>query len=434
MKKERNQARKIDELTSYKNEVSEEKDSHLLEMLEADLLGKSSSRRDFLKVFGFSVASAAILASCKRPIQNAIPYAVQPPEVTPGKASYYASSFFDGHEYASIVVKTRDGRPIKIEGNNLSAFNREGTTARVQASVLSLYDDARLKNPAKENKPADWELIDKEIISELTRINSDGGEIVLLTSTLISPSTKKLIAKFGETFKNFKWVQYDAISYSAILEANSLCFGKAAIPDYKFSNAKLVVSLNADFLGTWVAPVHFIPGYVSGRKLDNGEKDLVKHIHFESGMSLTGSNADVRKKIKPSEEKLLLADLYNKIAEKTGAEKIPVVTFREDLSDLAENLIAAKGKSIVISGTNNIDIQILVNRINLLLGNYTNCIDLNNNLNIASGIDSQMDALVKDLSEGKVKGLLMYNVNPVYDYPDSGKFLAGLKNTDLTVS
>jgi anaerobic selenocysteine-containing dehydrogenase len=146
MKKKRNQAKKIDELTSYKNEVSEEKDSQLLEMLEADLLGKSSSRRDFLKVFGFSVASAAILASCKRPIQNAIPYAVQPPEITPGKSSYYASSFYDGHEYASIVVKTRDGRPIKIEGNDLSAFNKEGTTARVQASVLSLYDDARLKS------------------------------------------------------------------------------------------------------------------------------------------------------------------------------------------------------------------------------------------------------------------------------------------------
>jgi Fe-S-cluster-containing dehydrogenase component len=434
MKKEKNQVKKIEEQISSRHEVSEEKDSHLLEMLEADFLGKSSSRRDFLKFFGFSVASAAILASCKRPIQNAIPYAVQPPEVTPGKSSYYASSFYDGHEYASIVVKTRDGRPIKIEGNSLSPFNSEGTTARVQASVLSLYDDARLKNPAKANQSAEWEIIDKEIISELARINSGGGEIVLLTSTLISPSTIKLIAQFGETFKNFKWVQYDAISYSAILEANSLCFGKAVIPDYNFRKASLVVSLNADFLGTWVAPVHFIPGYVSRRKLDNGEKDMVKHIHFESGMSLTGSNADIRKKIKPSEEKTVLADLYNRIAEKTGAEKLPAVTFREDLSELADNLVAARGKSIVVSGTNNIEIQVLVNRINLLLGNYTDCIDLNNNLNIASGIDSNMVNLVKDLTDGKVKALLMYNVNPVYDYPESNKFLTGLKNAELTVN
>lgn len=434
MKRERNQAKKIDELPSTKNDVSEEKDNHLLELLEADLLGKSSSRRDFLKVFGFSIASAAIIASCKRPIQNAIPYVVQPPEITPGKASFYASSFYDGHEYASIVVKTRDGRPIKIEGNNLSAFNGEGTTARVQASVLSLYDDARLKNPVKTNVQAEWEVIDKEIINELARINSGGGEIVLLTSTIISPSTIKLIGQFGETFKNFKWIQYDAVSYSAILEANSLCFGKAAIPDYNFAKAKLVVSINADFLGTWVAPVHFIPGYVSRRKLDNGEKDMLKHIHFESGMSLTGSNADLRKKIKPSEEKILLADLYNRIAEKTGATKLQSVAFRDDLTDLANNLIASKGKSIVISGTNNIEIQILVNKINILLGNYTSCIDLNNNLNIASGIDGNMFNLVKDLSEGKVKALLMYNVNPVYDYPGSENFLGGLKKAELTVN
>jgi len=434
MKKESKQAGKTDGLTPFKNEVSDEKDSHLLEMLEADLLGKSSSRRDFLKVFGFSVASAAIIASCKRPIQNAIPYAVQPPELTPGKSSYYASGFYDGHEYASIVVKTRDGRPIKIEGNNLSPFNKEGTTARVQASVLSLYDDARLKNPAKNNQPAEWDIIDKEIVSELDRINSEGGQIVLLTSSVISPSTIKLITQFGEKYKNFKWVQYDAISYSAILEANSLCFGKAAIPDYNFANAQLIVSLNADFLGTWVAPVHFIPGYVSRRKLDNGEKDMVKHIHFESGMSLTGSNADVRKKIKPSEEKSLLADLYNRIAEKTGGEKVTGVTFREDLGELAENLYASKGKSIVLSGTNNLEIQILVNRINFLLGNYSNCIDLNNNLNIASGIDSNMVNLVKELTDGKVKALLMHNVNPAYDYPESDKFLAGLKKADLTVN
>ncbi len=117
----------------------------VLELLGSDFVRKETSRRDFLKVLGFSFASAAVLASCKRPVQNALPYINQPPEVTPGKALYYASSYFDGHEYAGILVKTRDGRPIKIEGNALNLFNREGTTARVQASVLSLYDDARLE-------------------------------------------------------------------------------------------------------------------------------------------------------------------------------------------------------------------------------------------------------------------------------------------------
>lgn len=414
------------------NEIGQK--NQVLELLEDDFLKKNASRRDFLKVFGFSLSSAAIIASCKRPVQTAIPYIIQPPEVIPGKAVYYATSYFDGHEYSGIIIKTRDGRPIKIEGNILSSFNKEGTSARVQASVLSLYDDARLKFPTEENSPSSWESIDEKIIKDLEKINSEDGEIVLLTSTIISPSTIKLIKEFGARYKRFKWVQYDAISYSAILQANLLCFGREVIPDYNFQNTDLVVSVNADFLGTWISPVHFIPKYVSRRKLDNGEKNMLRHIHFESGMSLTGSNADQRIKIKPSEEKALLADLYNRIAEKTGAEVFPQVNNKHDISLLADSLVATKGRSLVISGTNNVDIQILVNGINNLLENYGKSIDLNNNIRIAAGTDNKTEELVKEISDGKVKALLIYNVNPAYDYPDPQKFVSGLKNSVLTVN
>ncbi len=412
----------------------EEDKNGILGMLENDFLKKNSSRRDFLKVFGFSITSAVVVASCKRPVHNAIPYVVQPPEITPGKSLYYATSFYDGHEYSGILVKTRDGRPIKIEGNALSVYNGEGTTARVQASVLSLYDDARLKNPAADNIAVEWDTIDKQIIKDLEMINSEGGEIVLLSSTVISPSTVKLINEFGNRFRNFRWVQYDPVSYSAILEANEKCFGRAVIPDYNFQNAGLVVSFNADFLGTWVSPVHFISKYTSRRKLDNGTRDMLRHIQFESGMSLTGSNADERIRIKPSEEAGLLADLYNRIAGKTGGETLPVKTSGRDLSELAENLLAFKGRSIVVSGTNNTEIQIIVNGINNLLGNYSGCIDLDNHINIAAGIDGKMEELVSDMNDGKVKALFMYNVNPVYDYHDSGRFMKGLKNTVLSVN
>ena len=435
MKKYRKNPEEIeDAVTGHDGNGEENHNDQLLELFEDDFVRKSTSRRDFLKVLGFSFASAAVIEGCKRPVHKALPYIIQPPEVTPGKSLYYATSFYDGHEYSGILVKTRDGRPVKIEGNILSAFNREGTSARVQASILSLYDDARLKYPTADNKPVSWDTIDEQVISQLARINSEGGDVVLLSSTILSPSTIKVIDEFGAGFKNFRWVQYDAVSYSAILEANSVCFGKAVIPDYHFRNAGLVVSINADFLGTWVSPVHFIPGYTFRRKLDNGEKDMLRHIHFESGMSLTGANADVRKKIKPSEEKILLVDLYNKIAERTGSDMFPATTFKEDLSDLADTLIESKGRSIVVSGTNNVDIQIIVNGINTLLGNYTECIDLINNLNIASGIDSKMETLADDLNFGKVKALLMYNVNPVYDYPESNKFLTGITNTELTVN
>src|SRR5512140_992024 len=163
------------------------------------------SRRDFLRTLGFGIGSALVLAACKRSVQNALPYITQPPEITPGKALYYASSFYDGHEFASIVVKTRDGRPIKIEGNALSPFNREGTTARIQASVLSLYDDARLKNPSFHNEKSDWQSIDGRIVTDLTEVNRRDGEIVLLTSSIISPTTVKLIKEFGGQYRKFRW-------------------------------------------------------------------------------------------------------------------------------------------------------------------------------------------------------------------------------------
>jgi anaerobic selenocysteine-containing dehydrogenase len=257
-----------------------------------------SNRRDFLKLFGFSVTTAAIAASCEKPVHKAIPYVIQPEEIVPGKASYYASSFFDGKDYCPVMVKVRDGRPIKIEGNKLSLFNKGGTTARVQASVLSLYDDARYKYPAKSGNEASWEEIDAEVLKRLTAIDKSGREVVLVSSGLASPSLSDLVEKFGKGFNHFKHIQYNAISHSAMADAMEINYGSRFIPVYQFDKADVVVSLGADFLGSWIAPAFFIPAYASRRKLDNGEKTMLKHFQLEAGMSLTGSNADQRIQIK----------------------------------------------------------------------------------------------------------------------------------------
>src|ERR1700722_5938612 len=129
----------------------------------------NSSRRDFLKMLGFSVTAATIAASCEMPVRKSIPYIWRPEEIVPGMANYYASNFYQNGDYCAVLVKTREGRPIKIEGRNIknARVTKGGTSARAQASVLSLYDGARYPNPKRGKENIAWEVADKEIGEKL---------------------------------------------------------------------------------------------------------------------------------------------------------------------------------------------------------------------------------------------------------------------------
>ena len=393
-----------------------------------------NSRRDFLKNLGFSLAATAIVASCKRPVEKAIPYLVKPEELTPGKASYYASSYYDAGDYCSVVVKVRDGRPIKIEGNELSAISQQGTSARVQASILNLYDGARYKGPLFNGKKTTWEEADQSISEALSDLSKSNGPIVLLTSTIISPSTKQIINQFIESYPGSRWVQYDAVSASGMLQANQKSFGEKAIPDLRFDKSKVVVSFGADFLGSWLSPVEYTKRYTSARKLDEGEKEMLRHYQFESAMSLTGSNADVRFPIKPSEEDGIVLALYNAIAKAKGGPHVSGVESSVDVSDLTEELLENEGASLVVSGSNNESTQLLINGINNLLGNYGKTLFWDSPLQTKQGLDSEMNELVADLKAEKVKGLLVWGVNPVYDHPQGKDIELALRNMELSVS
>lgn len=395
---------------------------------EEEKSGKHN-RRDFLKLLGFSVSYAALANSCEMPVRKAIPYLTKPEEIVPGVANYYASTFFDGHDFCGILVKTREGRPIKIEGNELSAISRRGTTARVQASVLSLYDLARLKGPMKGGSPISWEEADREIGASLREVAGRGGRIVLVSPTVISPSTRKAIEEFKAAFPTADWIEYDTISYSAMLDANEANFGTRTIPSYHFGKASLIVGVNCDFLGNWLLPVKFARDYTQGRKLVN-EDSMSRHIQIESCMTLTGSNADKRIQIKPSEELTVLLNLLREL----GGAGLNVPASPVDLSGIAAELLENKGKSLVVSGTNDFYIQATVNAINQLLGNYGQTIDPAMPMMLARGDDKRFSSFVEDMNAGSVQALLLYDVNPVYDYPEAEKIISGIKKTALTVS
>ncbi|RLD79675.1 MAG: molybdopterin oxidoreductase, partial [Bacteroidetes bacterium] len=393
-----------------------------------------TNRRDFLKMLGFGVGYATLAASCETPVHKAIPFLIKPDEITPGIANHYASTFFDGNDYCSVVVKTREGRPIKLEGNKLSGLTQGGTTARVQASVLNLYDSARYENPTKRATDIKWEDADKEIIAELQSIAEKGEKIVIFSSTVISPSTKKLFADFIEKYPSAQVVYYDAVSASAILDANQKSFGKRILADYRFDKAELIVSFNADFLGNWISPIEFTKQYSSKRKLEKTNPGMSKHVQFESTMTLTGSNADYRIPVKPSDEGALLIELYNKLAAKSGKTILSGGNAIVNVDSLADELWAKKGKSLVVCGTNDVNNQYIVNAINQLLDNYGKTIDVNSPLLLKQGNDEEVKAIVGEMNAGKVSAIFFYNVNPAYDYPEMDEFVTGLNKVGLSVS
>src|SRR5690606_11172480 len=184
------------------------------------LENSSTSRRDFLKYLGFGVAAAS-LAACETPVTKAIPYINKPEEIIPGKANYYASSYYDRNDFAPILVKTREGRPIHIIGNNESALTKGAINARIAGSVLSLYDNNRYKNPLMAGNATDWKTIDAAIKKDLAAAKN----IKVLSSTIFSPSTESAFAQsfgvnvyddegnlIGTKIDNFVYV--DEISYS----------------------------------------------------------------------------------------------------------------------------------------------------------------------------------------------------------------------------
>lgn len=395
----------------------------------------STSRRDFLKYLGFGI-TAASLAACETPVIKAIPYVVKPDDITPGLANWYATSYADGNDYASILVKTREGRPIKIEGNKLSKVTNGGVSARVNSSLLSLYDGKRIKSPMIDGEATSWATLDKAIKAELTAINSKGGSIRILSNTILSPSTKMLVEDLKTKFPaaSIEHVSYDAISSSAIIDANMQSFGKKVLPSYHFEKAKTIVAVGADFLGNWISPIQFAKQYATNRKPENDW--MSKHFQFETTLSLSGSNADYRTPIKASEHGKVLAALYNYVASKAGGSAASAVSTSVDaqIAEAGDALLKTRGASLVVSNSNDLNSQIIVNAINNLLGSYGSTIDLDNPSFLRQGDDAAVAKLTTDMNAGSIDALFIVGVNPAYSMPSPANFNEGLAKVKTRVS
>nr|WP_294928260.1 TAT-variant-translocated molybdopterin oxidoreductase [uncultured Flavobacterium sp.] len=393
----------------------------------ADALASSgTSRRDFLKYVGFSTA-AVTLAACEGPVHKSIPYVLQPEQIIPGVADYYATTVFDGFDFANLLVKTREGRPIKIENNTISGA-KFSANARIHASILSLYDSMRLKEPKLDGKNSNWSAVDLKIKSSLADANAKGGQVVLLTNTLASPSTEKLIGEFIAKNPNAKHVVYDAVSSSEALDAFETVYGERALVDYDFSKASLIVSVGADFLGDWQGG-GYDAGYAQGRIPQNGK--MSRHFQFESNMTLSGAAADKRVPMTTADQKQALVQIYNIVV---GAS-VPVSlegAYKAEVVKAAQQLKAAGSKGVLVSGIEDKNAQLLVLAINQRL--VSEAFNTAGTRQIRKGSNAVVSQLIKDMNAGSVHTLIMSGINPVYTLPDSASFVSGLKKVKTSVA
>lgn len=402
-----------------------------IEALGGDkLFNAKTPRRDFLKYMGFSTAAAAIAASCEMPVHKSIPFLNKPDDMIPGVSNYYASTYISDGDAIPVVVKQREGRPIKIEGNELSSITEGGTSAQCQSSVLDLYDTTRLRYPMANGKEATFEAIDKMVASGLAA--NAGKPLVLLTSSITSVTTKQIIAEVLAKYPGSRHVQYDAVSYSGMIMANQASYSQRAIPAYHFENAKVIVSLGADFLGTWLSPVVFAKQYAVNRRISEKNPTMSRHIQFEGYFSMTGANADERYLHKPSETGAVALALLGALGGGTSANVSGPLA--EGIKKTAAELLSHKGASLVVCGSNDPDIQLIVNAINEAIGANGKTIDFSTPVNYRQGVDADMVTLTQDLNAGNVGVLLVYGANPVYSYFDAAKFAAGVKKCPFTVS
>ena len=416
----------IDQLDSNNQDIKNIHENEFVSKLpvnQNDNLDQSDSnhtRRDFLKYLGYSTA-AATLAACEGPVIKSVPYVIQPEKIIPGIANYYATTIADGYDFASVLIKTREGRPIKVQNNKETPY-LGCANARVNASVLSMYDSLRIQGPKHMGKDISWRELYDQTTKTLKKLSEDGEKVVLMTSSLASPSTEKIISEFLNLYPNISHVVYDPISSDSALNAFENEYGIRALPDYDFSKASNIVSFDADILGDWQGG-GYEAGYSKGRvpnKKNNSKKySMSWHIQLESNMSLSGANADKRVALRPSEIKNILFKLYSNLANKKTS--ISLSNENQKLLDQILNKIKkTTSNSVVVSGIDDDYCQSLILAINAIL--KSKAFNVNTPRFIRRGKKDDVKKLVDQMKSGKVKGLIISGLNPVYSLPNGLEF------------
>ncbi|OGQ07619.1 MAG: hypothetical protein A3G32_02735 [Deltaproteobacteria bacterium RIFCSPLOWO2_12_FULL_40_28] len=412
-------------------------------------------RRDFLKYMGAGMLLAT-MACTRRPIEKIIPYVNRPLEVTPGVANWYASTCTGCAASCGVLVKTREGRPIKLEGNTDHPVNQGALCIRGQASLIDLYNPDRLDGPIEMKRDVtqkgqiSWAVLDRKIQVKLDEVKARGQSVYVFTGLANSPATSKLIEEFLTVYPG-RHVTYDASFPAEILDAFEQSYGSRSLPRYRFDQARTILSFGADFLGTWVSPVEFAKGFSKGRRVESGS--MSRFVAIEPALTLTGTNADLYFPVKPGDELLVAYALAHEILVKNalgnGIYHTLLTPYSIEnvaaqvgikaaiLKKIAQNLLDHRGSGLIVGGNpgakNAAALQVVVNLLNSALENDGATLDWSLSPSLVSTSLSELVDLVSEMKKGNVGALFMLDSNAVFSLPRELGFTEALKKVSLFV-
>jgi MoCo/4Fe-4S cofactor protein with predicted Tat translocation signal len=393
------------------------------------------SRRDFLRLMGASLALAGLNACRAAPIdEKIVPYVNQPEEIVPGKPLFFATAFPLGGIGTGVLVESHEGRPTKIEGNPNHPASLGSTDAFAQASILTLYDPDRSQVVRNAGRISTWSAF-------LTAVNDDleaervvgGGGLRILTETVTSLTLANQLRQLLAKFPGAKWHQYEPINRDNVHAGDRLAFGTDLNTIYRFDNADVILSLDADFLFNGPGNVRYARDFTDKRRVRQGKIGMNRLYTIETTPSVTGSMADHRFALRPSEVSNFAAAIAAKLGVSARSTR-DAETFSW-IDPLVRDLQKHRGSSLVVAGGQQpAGVHALAHAMNQALGNvgktviYTDPIE-------ASPVDqlASLRELVKDMQSGAVRILLMLGGNPVYTAPVDFGFAEQLSKVPLRV-
>ena len=409
----------------------------------ASELPASFSRRKFITLMGASLALAG-LAACRRPVEKIVPYVKPPEEVVPGNPLYFATTMPFSTRAYGVVVKSNEGRPTKIEGNDKHPSSLGGSNVFIQASILSLYDPDRSQNVLHHGTKKKWSDFVGFWKDDLYKTYSAkrGQGLAILSAPFSSPTLKRLFSQFRKSFPQATWATYEPVSDENIFRGLAAATGNPLIPDYHLQSAQVIVALDADILHMESDNVKNAYGFAAGRKV-RSEKDGMNRLYaVESTFSVTGASADHRLKLQSGLVGTFVLQLVDELNDlglglELSTDK-PADVFddhqRRWIKALAKDIYSNRGKSILVAGRQQpAVVHAIVYALNDKLGNIGKTVTYRLPVDTILPDRQQLASLIRQINNGEIETLVILGGNPAYDAPADLDFLRALKKIKHTI-